>query len=89
MQPYALFTIEKIAMPEYLTPAMPEGEFKELSEEDYEKQMEFKQQAADAYEDGDFDKALSLYTSAIVLGTDSALMHARRGQTLVKLGQYY
>ena len=57
---------------------------KEVSEEDLEKANEHRDMAAAAFNEGDYQKALELYTKAIELNPGSAILHAKRACTLLK-----
>jgi len=56
--------------------------------EDYDKASDLKQKAADAKDNGDYEKALKLYNEAIVIAPPSALMYANRAYVLEQLGYY-
>ena len=58
------------------------------SGEDYEKQSDLKQKAADAKSSGNLDKALECYNSAVQAAPPSALLYANRAIVLEKLGHY-
>lgn len=55
-----------------------------IAEPDYDKAGEKKMAANDAKGSGDFDKALELYTEALLLAP-SALTHANRADMLLKV----
>ncbi|XP_049836678.1 putative protein FAM10A4 [Schistocerca gregaria] len=68
--------------------SLPMGELgKEASEEDIEKSNEKKREAISAYAEGEYQKAVDLYTEAIILNSGSALLYAKRGQALLALGK--
>lgn len=56
--------------------------------EDYDAASNFKQQAADAKSDGNFEKALEYYNQAVVAAPPSALLYANRAICLEKLKHY-
>lgn len=62
----------------------PEGEI-ELTDDQLDKQGEIKQQAVDALEDGDLQKALDKYTEVIKIGNATAMLYAKRAEILLKL----
>lgn len=68
-------------------PPMSPSRVEELTDEGLARQAEFKQQAADAQEDGDLPLALEKFTAAIALGCASALLYSRRAQLLLQLGR--
>jgi suppressor of tumorigenicity protein 13 len=80
-----LFTGEEVAPPE-----MPSQDVisKELSDADMDKQCELKQAAQDALEDGDLEKAVAKFTEAMMLGSCSAMMVAKRADMLLKQKRY-
>eukprot|EP00418_Pyrodinium_bahamense_P082294 CAMPEP_0179055898 /NCGR_PEP_ID=MMETSP0796-20121207/23536_1 /TAXON_ID=73915 /ORGANISM="Pyrodinium bahamense, Strain pbaha01" /LENGTH=273 /DNA_ID=CAMNT_0020752561 /DNA_START=74 /DNA_END=895 /DNA_ORIENTATION=+ len=61
---------------------------KELTDADMDKQGELKQQAQDALEDGDIAKAVATLTEAMMLGSVSAMMVAKRADMLMKQKRY-
>jgi suppressor of tumorigenicity protein 13 len=64
----------------------PDGEI-ELTDAQMDKLGELKQQAADSLENGDIQKALDKYTEAITMGNATAMLYARRAETLLKLNR--
>eukprot|EP00429_Kryptoperidinium_foliaceum_P019058 CAMPEP_0176029946 /NCGR_PEP_ID=MMETSP0120_2-20121206/14723_1 /TAXON_ID=160619 /ORGANISM="Kryptoperidinium foliaceum, Strain CCMP 1326" /LENGTH=336 /DNA_ID=CAMNT_0017363179 /DNA_START=147 /DNA_END=1154 /DNA_ORIENTATION=+ len=56
--------------------------------EDFDAAADFKQQATEAKEQGDYAKALELYNQAVVAAPPSALLYANRGMCLEKLGHF-
>ncbi|XP_063232981.1 putative protein FAM10A4 [Bacillus rossius redtenbacheri] len=60
---------------------------KEVSEEDIEKSNEKKREAISAFAEGDYQKAIQMYTEAILLNPQSALLYAKRGQCYLQLGK--
>jgi len=66
-------------------PAMSPTDVDELAEEEVEMQNQWKQEGADALEDGEFELALEKFTAAISLGHATALMYSRRAQILLRL----
>lgn len=62
----------------------PVGEI-ELSDEQMDKQGDFKSAGVDAAEDGNLEKAVEKYTEAIKIGNASAMMYAKRAEMLLKL----
>jgi len=65
-------------------PALPELVERELTDKEMDEQGEFKGQAAEAMEDGEYAKALELQTKAILI-CPSAMMLAKRAEMLLKL----
>lgn len=66
--------------------AQPMGDVdKEVSEEDVDKSNDKKREAIDAFNTGEFQKAVDVYTEAILLNPGSALLYAKRGQGYLKL----
>lgn len=57
----------------------------EMSEADEEKLMQVKQEAAEAFACGDFQKAVEGFTNAIKLNPHSALMFAKRANCYLNL----
>jgi suppressor of tumorigenicity protein 13 len=57
---------------------------KEVSEEDTEKSSEKRMEAMSQFSEGNFDKAIELFTEAIELNPSSALLFAKRGQAFLK-----
>lgn len=57
----------------------------DLSEEQIDKQEVAKRDATEAFEHGDFDKALASFTEAILIGNVSAMLYAKRADVLLKL----
>ncbi|KAK3864206.1 hypothetical protein Pcinc_030090 [Petrolisthes cinctipes] len=57
---------------------------KEPSEEDLEKSQEKRSEAMAAMADGDLQKAVDLFTEAIKLNPDSAMLYAKRASILLK-----
>merc|ERR1719247_3408851 len=66
-------------------PMQPEKGEKELEEAEMDKQAKLKQEAQDAIEDGDKEKALQRLTDAMQIGNVSAMMFAKRADILLKL----
>lgn len=60
-------------------------ENKEPSEEEMDQASEFRGQATSAYSEQKFEECVKLYTEAIKLNPRSALFHAKRGQSYLKL----
>nr|CAD7408418.1 unnamed protein product [Timema cristinae] len=60
---------------------------KEVSEEDIEISNAKKREAISAYSDGDYEKAIQIYTEAILLNPASALLYAKRGQAYLQLNK--
>ena len=54
---------------------------------DEEKLSELRQQAAGAFTDGDYEKAAGLFTEAIKLNSQSALMFAKRANCYIHLNK--
>eukprot|EP00930_Biecheleria_cincta_P073234 TRINITY_DN60548_c0_g1_i1.p1 TRINITY_DN60548_c0_g1~~TRINITY_DN60548_c0_g1_i1.p1 ORF type:complete len:331 (-),score=93.32 TRINITY_DN60548_c0_g1_i1:332-1201(-) len=71
-------------------PELPDKELmsKELSDADMDKQGDLKQQAQDALEDGKLDEAVAKFTEAMMLGSVSAMMLAKRAEMLMKQKRY-
>ncbi|XP_066998848.1 putative protein FAM10A4 [Anabrus simplex] len=68
--------------------AQPMGDpDKEVSEDDVEKSNAKKRDAIAAFGAGEFQKAIDIYTEAILLNPGSALLHAKRGQCYLKLNK--
>ncbi|CAJ0942566.1 unnamed protein product, partial [Mesorhabditis belari] len=66
--------------------ALPMGDTsKEASEEEIEKAQEERNAAQEAFSNGEFDKALEHFTTAIQLNPGSAMLHAKRANCLLKL----
>ncbi|XP_044271609.1 putative protein FAM10A4 [Tribolium madens] len=57
---------------------------KEVSEEDSDKSDEKRVEAIKQFSEGNYDKAIELYTEAIELNPSSALLFAKRGQAYLK-----
>ncbi|KAF4527517.1 hypothetical protein B566_EDAN015617 [Ephemera danica] len=62
-------------------------ENKEVTEEDMEKSDEKKREAISAFSEGEFERAVEIYTEAILLNPGSALLYAKRGQCYIKLNK--
>lgn len=60
---------------------------KEFSEEDSDKADEKRMGAVGQFSEGNFEKAVELYTEAIELNPQSALLFAKRGQAFLKLNK--
>jgi len=60
---------------------------KQVSDEDLEKANEYRDMAMAAFSDGDYAKALEYFTKAIELNPGSAILHAKRANTLLKLSK--
>ncbi|VDK20689.1 unnamed protein product [Anisakis simplex] len=60
---------------------------KEVSDEDLEKANEERNQAMEAFNEGNMEKALEHYTKAIELNPGSAILHAKRANVLLKLNK--
>lgn len=74
-----------VIQPEEDTP-LPMGDSnKEVSDEDVEKSHEYRDAAMSAFNDGDFQSAVDNYTKAIELNPGSAIFHAKRAASLLKL----
>ena len=61
---------------------------KAAGKEDYDSAGDFKQQAADAKADGNWEQALEFYNKAVLAAPPSALLYANRATALEKLGHY-
>ena len=59
-----------------------------LSGEDYDKQSDFRENAADAKNSGNFKDALKCYNEAVLSAPPSALLYVNRSTVLEKLGHY-
>jgi suppressor of tumorigenicity protein 13 len=62
----------------------PPGEI-ELTDEQMDKMGEVKQQAVEAMEDGDLQKALGKYTEVVKMGNPTAMLYTKRAEILLKL----
>lgn len=60
---------------------------KEVSEEDIEKADEKRREAMSQFSEGNVEKSIELYTEAIQLNPNSALLFAKRGQAYLKLSK--
>lgn len=60
---------------------------KEVSEEDSDKADEKRREAMGQFSEGNIEKAIELYTEAIELNPQSALLFAKRGQAFLKLNK--
>lgn len=60
---------------------------KELTDEDIEKADEKRVEAMSQFAEGNIEKAIELYTEAIELNPNSALLFAKRGQAYLKLSK--
>lgn len=60
---------------------------REMSEADEEKLIEIKQQAAEAFSSGDYEKAVEGFTEAIKLNPQSALMFSKRANCYLHLNK--
>lgn len=60
---------------------------KEVSEEDMDKADEKRREAVSQFSEGNINKAIELYTEAIQLNPNSALLYAKRGQAYLKLSK--
>mmetsp|Transcript_48347 Transcript_48347/g.87399 ORF Transcript_48347/g.87399 Transcript_48347/m.87399 type:complete len:883 (-) Transcript_48347:236-2884(-) len=56
-----------------------------ISQENKDRQIALKEEANDAYDDGDWELALDKLSEAVALGEPSALMYSKRAQTLMEL----
>ena len=59
----------------------------EMAEGDEEKCSDIRQQAAEAYSEGNFEKAANHFTEAIKLNPQSALMFAKRANCYLNLNK--
>lgn len=71
--------------PDVAYPLPPFNETVEVSEEQMDQSNEKKREAISAYSEGEFGKAAELYTQAIELNPNSALLYAKRGQCYIQL----
>lgn len=76
-----------IEAPDVANPLPPFNENTEVSEEQIDKSNEKKREAIGAYLEGEFEKAAELYTEAIELNPNSALLYAKRGQCYIQLNK--
>lgn len=60
---------------------------KEVTDEEKDQADEKRNLAAEAFNEGDYDKSLKQYTAAIELNPGSALLHAKRANVLLKLSK--
>lgn len=60
---------------------------KEASEEDIDKSNGLKREAISSFALGEFEKAIKLYTEAILLNPGAALLYAKRGQAYLALNK--
>ena len=69
-------------------PALPMGDSsKELTDEDLEKFDEKRSEAMGLFSEGQWDKAVEVFTQAIELNASSAMPYVKRGQCLLKLSK--
>ena len=61
---------------------------KELSDAEMDKQGDLQQQAQEALEDGDVNKAVEKFTEAMMIGNVSAMMVAKRAEMFIKQKRY-
>merc|ERR1719183_2391765 len=80
-----LFAGDEVALPE-----LPSDDVasKELTDAEMDQQCELKQQAQDAFEDGDLEGAIAKFTQAMMLGNCSAMMVAKRAEWFLKQKRY-
>ncbi|XP_052120532.1 putative protein FAM10A4, partial [Frankliniella occidentalis] len=64
--------------------AFPNAE-KEVSEEDIDKSSEKATEAVQAFQSGEFENAIKLYSESISLNPGKAILYAKRGQAYLKL----
>ncbi|XP_076265964.1 putative protein FAM10A4 [Rhynchophorus ferrugineus] len=60
---------------------------KEVTEEEADKADEKRREAMSEFSAGNYDKAIALFTEAIEINPNSALLFAKRGQTYLKLNK--
>ena len=66
---------------------MGDPEKMEVTEEEDEKCIELKQEAQIAFSDGNYEKAAELYTEAIKLNPQSALVFAKRANCYIHMNK--